>query len=202
MLLQLPRFSFSFWDLLSSLKWGKVFLLVSQVSCSALHFLQKWKEALGVWEKKEKNVSPWISIYLLHPLRNLFWECPTLGAICCSHKAKILLFQECFMSPRNKSSLAGMVKHNVESLWFSPEVEKSFQAFIQFRHESLTRKCQGPFWHIAGICTLRQTKGNVLIDQIISFDLKWVKCLILSDSSGMAKYFHGNAVNILLGQHL
>lgn len=158
--------------------------------------------SLGSMREKEKNVSPWIAIYLSHPLRKLFWKCPTLGAICCSHKAKILLFQKCFMSPRNKSSLAGMVKHNVESLWFSPEVEKSFQAFLQFGHETLTRKYPGQFWHIAGICTLTQTKESVLVDQIISFDLKRVKCLILNDSSCMANYSHGNAVNITLGQHL
>lgn len=125
---------------------------------------------------------PWIPIYLSQPLRKLFWKCLTLGAICCSHKAKILLFQECFMSPRNKSSLTGMLKHDVESPQFSPEGEKSFQAFIQFGHEILTRKYHGSFWHLAGICTLRgkqkptkQTK-NYFIDQIISSISNELKC--------------------------
>lgn len=81
----------------------------------------------GNMNGKEKNVSLWIAIYLSHPLRKLFWYVvPCLSAICCSHKAKILLFQECFMSPRNKSSLVGMVKRNVKSLWFSSEVKKLF----------------------------------------------------------------------------
>lgn len=152
--------------------------------------------SLGSMREKEKNVSPWIPIYLSHPLRKLFWKCLTLGAICCSHKAKILLFQECFMSPRNKSSLAVMVKHNVESLWFSPEVEKSFQASFQFGHETLTRKYRGPFWHITGTCTLRQTKGGVLIDQSISFDLNWVKMFDFKQ-----QFWYGKLLLWQCGQH-
>lgn len=110
----------------------------------------------------EKNVSLWISVYLSHPHRKLFWKCSTLAAICCSHKAKILLFQECFMSPRNNSSLAGMVKHNVESLWFSPEAEKSFQAFFFFSIWSwnFNKKIPKAALAITGICTLRPSWGG------------------------------------------
>lgn len=156
----------------------------------------------GNMKGKEKNVSLWIPIYLSHPLRKLFWKCPTLSVICCSHKAKILLFQECFISPRNKSSLAGMVKHNVKSLWFSSEVKKLFYAFLQFVCETLTGKYWGSFWHITRICASRKTSGSVSIDQIISFSLKLFKRLILSNNSVMVNYFHGKAVNIMLGQHL
>lgn len=156
----------------------------------------------------EKNVSLWISVYLSHPHRKLFWKCSTLAAICCSHKAKILLFQECFMSPRNNSSLAGMVKHNVESLWFSPEAEKSFQAFFFFSIWSwnFNKKIPKAALAITGICTLRPSwggeEGGGLIHQVTSFYLPWATFLSLSNNLRMAHYFHSNAVNAMLGQHL